>query len=89
MAKVFSWEEVAKHNSPGNAWVVVNDLVCDVTGFVRSHPGGLAVLEEHLGTDVSHLIRSPDVHRHSSSAYEILDQCCIGVLQGKAQVLMP
>ena len=82
MAKVISCEEVSKHNSLQDAWVVVDGRVCDVTGFVHAHPGGLDVLEGHLGKDVSHLIRSPNLHRHSRSAYKILDQCCIGVLQG-------
>jgi 4-hydroxysphinganine ceramide fatty acyl 2-hydroxylase len=82
MAKVLSCEEVSKHNSPQDAWVVVDGRVCDVTGFVHSHPGGLDVLEGRLGKDVSHLIRSPNLHLHSRSAYKILDQCCIGVLQG-------
>jgi 4-hydroxysphinganine ceramide fatty acyl 2-hydroxylase len=82
MTKVFSEKEVSRHNSPHDAWVVVDDRVCDVSGFVRSHPGGLDVLDGHLGTDISDLLRSPDYHRHSRSAYEILDQCCVGVLQG-------
>lgn len=83
MAEVFCKEEISRHNSPNDAWVVLNGRVCDVTGFVRSHPGGLNVLEEHLGTDVSDILHSHDFHCHSRSAYEILDNCCIGILQGQ------
>lgn len=72
--------EVAKHNSADDAWVIVDGAVYDVTSFLESHPGGLSVTEEHLGTDVSRLIRSDEVHSHSSTAFEILEQYKIGVL---------
>ena len=83
--KAFSKEDISRHNSPHDAWVVVDGRVCDLTGFVRGHPGGLDVLEEHLGKDVSRVLRSPSFHRHSRAAFEILDQCCIGVLQGASR----
>ena len=56
--------------------------VYDVTSFLESHQGGLSVTEEHLGTDVSRLIRSDEVHSHSASstAFEILEQYKIGAL---------
>ena len=72
--------EVAKHNSIDDAWVIVDGAVYDVTSFLESHPGGLSITEEHLGTDVSHAIRSAEVHSHSSTAFEILEQYRIGVI---------
>ena len=75
--------EIAKHNSVDDAWVIVDGVVYDVTSFLESHPGGLTVTEEHLGTDVSRLIRSDEVHSHSSTAFEILDQYKIGVLNNE------
>lgn len=82
MSQVFSKKEISRHNSQEDAWVVVDGRVYDVSGFLPSHPGGLDVLDGHLGTDVSDVLRSPDFHRHSGTAYQILDQCCIGVLSG-------
>ena len=82
MAGVFSQREISRHNSPNDAWVVVNGRVFDVSGFLPSHPGGLDVLTDHLGTDVGDALKSPEFHRHSDTAYEILEQCCIGVLEG-------
>ena len=75
--------EIAKHSSVDDAWVIVDGVVYDVTSFLESHPGGLSVTEEHLGTDVSRLIRSDEVHSHSSTAFEILDQYKIGVLNNE------
>ena len=38
--KEFSLEEVAKHSSHDDCWVIVRDKVYDVTSFVKEHPGG-------------------------------------------------
>jgi 4-hydroxysphinganine ceramide fatty acyl 2-hydroxylase len=81
MTPAFSLKDVSRHCSEQDAWVVVDGRVYDVSGFLPSHPGGLDVLHGHLGTDVSEILRSPDYHRHSSTAYQILEQCCIGVLK--------
>ena len=36
----YSLEEVAKHTSGTDCWVVVNGEVLDVTSFLADHPGG-------------------------------------------------
>lgn len=40
---VFSWAEVAKHNTPDDAWMVIEGEVYDVSGFGERHPGGEVV----------------------------------------------
>lgn len=40
---VWTWEEVTKHQSPTDAWVVLDGRVYDITTFVKSHPGGVGV----------------------------------------------
>lgn len=82
MTQVFSKKEISRHCSQQDAWVVVDGCVYDVSGFLPSHPGGLGVLAGHLGTDISTVLRSPDFHLHSCVAYQILDHCCIGVVEG-------
>ena len=37
-------EEIAKHNSIDDAWVIVDGAVYDVTSFL---PGGLSITEEY------------------------------------------
>ena len=87
MTKVYSEGEVSTHNVLQDAWVIVDGRVCDITGFLRSHPGGLGVFNGHLGNDVSELLRSPAYHQHTLAAYEILDQCCIGVVKGAQHIV--
>ena len=81
MAVVHSKEDVAKHNTASDAWVIVDGRVYDITSFLGSHPGGLAVTEEYLGTDISAVVRSLDVHRHSTTAFELLEHYCIGQVE--------
>ena len=38
--KRYTYEEVKKHNRPGDVWVIRKDDVYDVSKFVESHPGG-------------------------------------------------
>ena len=35
-------EEVAKHSTEDNLWVVVDSFVVDITDFVKDHPGGVS-----------------------------------------------
>ncbi len=79
--QLYSREEVSKHDNASDAWVVVDGRVYDITAFLDSHPGGLGVTEEHLGSDVSAVVRSPDVHEHSSTAFDLLPQYCIGKVE--------
>ena len=73
--------EVSTHKSIDDAWVIVDGAVYDVTSFLKSHPGGVSVTEEHLGQDISNVIRSDEVHRHSSTAYKLLELYKIGELK--------
>jgi len=64
VGKPYKMAEVAKHNTKGDCWVVINGQVCDVTVFKDSkHPGGTAVIEGKAGTDASadwNAIHAPD-----------------------------
>ena len=45
--------EVARHSTRGDAWVVVDGLVYDVSKFARMHPGGERILLKYAGKDAS------------------------------------
>jgi cytochrome b involved in lipid metabolism len=77
-------EEVAKHNSPDNAWLLIDGIVHDITEYYQSkkHPGGTAALDPFLGCDATHAFVQLG---HSSSAKVLLGECAIGVLAGKAR----
>lgn len=81
MSQQLCSREVANHNSVGDAWVVVDGVVYNVTSFLESHPGGQSITEQYLGSDISCVIRSYDVHSHSDTAFEILEQYKIGVIE--------
>ncbi|KAH7386196.1 L-lactate dehydrogenase [Cadophora sp. MPI-SDFR-AT-0126] len=52
--------EVDQHKSDDNAWIVLNGVVWDVSGFAAKHPGGAEVIQEHYGLDGSEAYN--DIH---------------------------
>ncbi|MGY1650317.1 cytochrome b5 domain-containing protein [Geodermatophilus sp. SYSU D01119] len=52
--RAVSVADLAEHNDDGHGWwLAVGGRVHDVTGFVRRHPGGAAVLRGHAGLDAT------------------------------------
>ncbi|TKA73506.1 hypothetical protein B0A55_05501 [Friedmanniomyces simplex] len=45
--------EMAKHNSPQDCWIVVDDEVWDVTAFAPQHPGGASSILNYAGRDAT------------------------------------
>jgi L-lactate dehydrogenase (cytochrome) len=37
---LISVEEISKHNTPEDCWIVVDGKVWDITDFAPEHPGG-------------------------------------------------
>ena len=52
------WEEIRKHNTDKDAWLVLEGKVYDVTEFKQRHPGGWRVMEDHAGQDSTVSLRS-------------------------------
>jgi len=50
---VYSREEVAKHSSFEDGWIIVDGRVFDVTKFLNLHPGGKHIFADVLGKDAS------------------------------------
>ncbi|KAI1000410.1 Fumarate reductase [Podosphaera aphanis] len=49
----YSMEEVAKHNTKDDLWVVVKGVVMDVTDWLDEHPGGPQALMNFMGRDAT------------------------------------
>jgi len=49
----YTLEEVSKHNTENDVWVVVEDQVLDVTKFLPEHPGGAKAILLYAGKDAT------------------------------------
>lgn len=68
-------QDVTKHNSSSDCWLIINAKVYDVTKFLFSHPGGEQIIVQYCGSDVTIAFR-----RHSSFAYSLLNNYYLGDL---------
>ncbi|KAF9357311.1 fatty acid alpha-hydroxylase [Mortierella sp. AD094] len=84
MSKIYSHQEVAQHTSATDCWVIHDNKVYDVSGFVADHPGGEEYILDHAGKDVTQLMKDELEHLHSEGAYEMLDELFIGHLEGSS-----
>jgi len=50
---LYTKQEVAKHSTPEDCWVIIDNEVYDVTNFIKLHPGGQFVLTEWGGKDAT------------------------------------
>merc|ERR1712113_658612 len=60
----FTMEEVAKHTTKEDCWVVLHNRVLNVTSFLSQHPGGELAILTFAGKDASaefDMIHPPDV----------------------------
>eukprot|EP00405_Crypthecodinium_cohnii_P022454 CAMPEP_0206465972 /NCGR_PEP_ID=MMETSP0324_2-20121206/28164_1 /ASSEMBLY_ACC=CAM_ASM_000836 /TAXON_ID=2866 /ORGANISM="Crypthecodinium cohnii, Strain Seligo" /LENGTH=511 /DNA_ID=CAMNT_0053938965 /DNA_START=70 /DNA_END=1605 /DNA_ORIENTATION=+ len=53
--KTISMDEVAKHNSKADCWVVLYGKAYDLTKFGRVHPGGAHLIYDNAGKDATKL----------------------------------
>lgn len=68
--------EVAKHDSPDDAWIIVDANVYDITNYIDEHPGGAAILN-NLGQDNTRGVHGP---QHPETVQDILAMYHIGKL---------
>merc|ERR1719414_1908394 len=60
----YTMEEVAKHTTKGDCWVVLHGDVLNVTNFLPNHPGGELAILTFAGKDATaefDMIHPPDV----------------------------
>ena len=51
--KLFTREEVKKHNKRNDVWLIINNSVYDASDFCASHPGGEFLILDVGGRDVT------------------------------------
>jgi cytochrome b involved in lipid metabolism len=74
----YTLEEITRHTSEGDAWLVHSSRVYDVSSFLERHPGGRDILVKNCGKDVTELMDAVDVHKHSKIAHGWLKKYYIG-----------
>merc|ERR1712050_819084 len=60
----YTKEEVAKHTTKTDCWVILEDKVLNVTNFLSQHPGGELAILTFAGKDATeefNMIHPPDV----------------------------
>ncbi len=67
-------EEVAKHNKEEDAWIIIDNTVYDVTGYVEIHPGGDTILN-NVGGDSTEGFHG---EQHPATALDVLQNYYIG-----------
>ena len=63
MSETYTEEEVAKHNTKEDCWIIVNGGVYDVTKFAPIHPGGAALIMTVKGKDATEYFN--ELHKES------------------------
>mmetsp|Transcript_43983 Transcript_43983/g.71559 ORF Transcript_43983/g.71559 Transcript_43983/m.71559 type:complete len:449 (+) Transcript_43983:188-1534(+) len=69
----FTVEEVKRHNTPKDCWVIIHEKVYDVTEFFPMHPGGQVLLTA-AGGDATEVFSA----FHSTHAFGMLKEYMIG-----------
>lgn len=67
-------EEVAKHSTENDCWVVIGNDVYNVTSLIDTHSGGKEAIIQYCGTNATDVFFS----KHSQGAYEVLQSYYIG-----------
>lgn len=75
-AKTFTLEEVEKHNTEHDVWIIVNNRVYDCTHYLEEHPGGADSITLNAGADATEDFEAI----HSLKATKLLEKYYIGDL---------
>lgn len=82
MPKLFTYKEVADHNTQNDIWMIINDKVYDCSKFVDEHPGGEEILFDLAGQDATGAFI--DIG-HSDDATNMLESLYVGDLDKNSE----
>jgi predicted heme/steroid binding protein len=74
----YSIEDVAKHNTSEDCWIIIKGRVYDVTNFLDDHPGGPSVLADAAGTDATEQFERAG---HPANVQKTMDKNHIGIIE--------
>jgi cytochrome b involved in lipid metabolism len=79
--QTFSAAEVAKHDSAGDCWLIIQNKVYNVSDYLDSHPGNPETILPYCGREATQAFNTKDKRKpkpHSARAQEILRQYYLG-----------
>ncbi len=78
-------EEIAKHNSANDCWMIVQGSAYAVTGFLNIHPGGASAIAPYCGADATQaFLTQGGQGTHSAVADQQLAALLIGKVGAQA-----
>ena len=84
--KEWTADEVRKHNTREDIWMILYGKVYVVTHYLRYHPGGIDTLLKAAGKDGTALFEK---HHSWVNAHGLLEACCVGRLAGSGSTSSP
>lgn len=80
---ILSTQEIAKHNIQSDCWIIINNKVYEITGYIDIHPGGKGLVS-YCGLDASQgFTTKGGKGSHSQDAINQLNNLYIGNLNGE------
>eukprot|EP00794_Sanderia_malayensis_P019310 gene19310-21234_t len=76
----------AAQSLENDTWVIWNGDVYDVSNFLAVHPGGKDLILRYGGKDITCIMESTDIHKHSATAYSLFKE--FKILKLKKVLLM-
>ena len=80
----YSKAEILKHNKVNDCWIIVENLVFDISPFIAAHPGGVDVLMSRAGEDATSFFMMK--HGNNEKVIKMLKRYQIGALPVTEQI---
>ena len=82
----YTAEEVKKHNTKDDCWLIIKNIVYNVTEFLSIHPGGSSIMLSVAGQDATEYfeeLHRPDILDEEGSKYIIGELCTAELCKAK------
>jgi len=83
----YTREEVALHGQKGDAWLIIEEKIYDISSWAKRHPGGHKVILSYAGEDASEPFNA--LHPDQEMVRKYLAPLCIGQVVATADLSKP
>lgn len=78
MHKIIPRSEIITHNTQEDCWIILHNMVYDITPFIKQHPGGVDILLTRAGEDATSFFQTK--HGNNKRINKQLENYLIGEL---------